>query len=224
MVEKSSKNNSPNRCEFCGWKFPSDLVEKINKNSDFLYCELCGAEVRYNNVKNQENDETIESKSDDPGGSIDKSKSSPWKRFYETIKNFIIESEEGAIQEALTKRQKERIIRVYKDPEFPQIFKSNFIIVFARITYFELKKLESTANLKNSKRNLTKAELKTLTEHLKPIAKKDIKAEFLKNLHKISQNDFKKWLKKLQVKLKSSLTYYNDFITYIQWLLYLLLA
>lgn len=220
MVEKSSKNNSPNRCKFCGWKFPNELVERINENSDFLFCELCGAEVRYNNVKNQENDETIESKSDnDPGGSIDKSKSSPWKRFYETIKNFIIENEEGEIQEGLTKKQREQIFRVYKDPDFPQIFKSNFIIVFARITYFELKKLKSTANLRNSKRNLTKAELKTLTECLTPIAKKDIKVEFLKDLHKISQNDFKKWLKRLQVKLKSSSTYYHDFITYIQWLI-----
>ncbi len=220
MVEKSSKNNFPNRCKFCGWKFPNELVERINKNSDFLFCELCGAEVRYNNVKNQENDETIESKSDnDPGGSIDKSKSSPWKRFYETIKNFIIENEEGEIQEGLTKKQREQIFRVYKNPDFPQIFKSNFIIVFARITYFELKKLKSTAHLRNSKRNLTKAELKTLTERLSPIAKKDIKVEFLKDLHKISQNDFKKRLKRLQVKLKSSSTYYHDFITYIQWLI-----
>ncbi|MFX1298666.1 MAG: hypothetical protein ACFFD2_27875 [Promethearchaeota archaeon] len=220
MVEKSSKNNSPNRCKFCGWKFPNELVERINETSDFLFCEFCGAEVRYNNVKNQENYETIECKSDNnPGGSIDKSKSSPWKRFYETIKNFIIENEEGEIQEGLTNKQREQVFRAYKDPDFPQIFKSNFIIVFARITYYELRKLKSTPNQRNSKRNLTKAELKTLTERVIPIAKKDIKVEFLKDLHKISQNDFKKWLKRLQVKLNSCSTYYHDFITYIQWLI-----
>jgi len=220
MIEKKNQNNPLNRCKFCGWKFPNDLLEKINENSDPLFCELCGAEIRYNNVKNQENDEIIKSKSDiDSSGSVDKSKGSLWKRFYETIKKFVVETEEGEIQEGLTKKQKEHIIRVYKDPDFPQIFKSNFIIVFARITYFELKKLKSTANLKNSKRNLTKAELKTLTERLNPIAQKDIKAEFLKNLHKISQNDFKKWLKKLQVKLKKNLNYYEEFITYIQWLI-----
>lgn len=220
MIEKKSQNNSLNRCKFCGWKFPEDLLEKVNENNDSLFCELCGAEVGCDNVNNQKNDETINIKSDfDLNGNTDKSKSSLWKRFYETIKNFIIENEEGEIQEGLTKKQKEQIFRFYKDPDFPQIFKSNFIIVFARINYFELEKLKSTTNLKNSKRNLTKAELKTLTERLNPIAQKDIKAEFLKNLHKISQNDFKKWLKKFQVKLKSSPTYYNDFITYIQWLI-----
>ncbi len=220
MIEKKPQNNSLNRCKFCGWKFPNDLVEKVNEKSDSLFCELCGAEIRYNNVKNQEEDEIIESKSDiDSSGSADKSKSSPWKRFYETMKKFVIETEGGEVQEGLTKRQKESIARVFKDDDFPKIFKENFIIVFARITYFEIKKLKSTVNLNNSKRKLTKAELKALTERLKPIAKKDIKAEFLKDLHKISQNDFKKWLKKLQVKLKSSPTYYHDFITYIQWLI-----
>ena len=220
MPEKISKSNSLNRCKFCGWKFPNDLLEKLDEISDPLFCELCGAEIRYNNVKSQENDEIIKSKSEiDLNGSINKSNGSVWKGFYETIKKFVSENEIGEIQERLTKKQKEHITRVYKDSDFPKIFKENFIIVFARIIYFELKKLKSTANLKNSKRKLTKAELKTLTEGLKPIAKKDIKAEFLKNLHKISQNDFKKWLKKLQVKLKSSPTYYNDFITYIQWLI-----
>ena len=220
MIEKKPQNISLNRCKFCGWKIPNDLVEKLCENSDPLFCELCGAEIKYERVENQENHELIKTKSEiELRISSDKLKSPLWKRFYETIKKFILENEEGEFQERLTKKQNKYITRVYKDPDFPQIFKSNFIIVFARITYFELNKLQSTANLKNSKRNLTKVELKTLTERLNPIAKKDIKAEFLKDLHKISQNDFRKWLIKLQVKLESSPTYYHDFITYIQWLI-----
>ena len=220
MIEKKNQNNPLNRCKFCGWKFPNDLLEKINENSDPLFCELCGAEIRYYYINNQENDEIIKNKNEIYlCGSTDKSKSSLWKRIYDIIKKFIIETGRIKIQKGLTEKQKESITRVFNDNDFPKIFKENFIIVFARITYFELKKLESTANLKNSRRNLTEAELKTLNEHLNPITKKDIKAEFLKNLHKISQNDFRKWLKKLQVKLKLSPTYYNDFITYIQWLI-----
>ena len=220
MIEKKPQKNSLNRCKFCGWKFPNELLEKINENSDPLFCELCGAEIRYYYINNQENDEIIKNKNEIYlCGSTDKSKSSLWKRIYDIIKKFIIETGRIKIQKGLTEKQKESITRVFNDNDFPKIFKENFIIVFARITYFELKKLESTANLKNSRRNLTEAELKTLNEHLNPITKKDIKAEFLKNLHKISQNDFRKWLKKLQVKLKLSPTYYNDFITYIQWLI-----
>jgi len=220
MIEKKSKDNIINRCKFCGWKFPNDLLEKINENSDSLFCELCGAEIRYNNVKNQEKDKKIEIKSDnDLSGTADKSKSSPWKRFYETIKKFVMETEGGEVQEGLKKRQKESIARVFNDNDFPKIFRENFIIVFSRITYFELKKQRYIANLKNNMTMLTKADLKALMDQLKLITVKNIKPEFLENLHNISQNDFEEWLKKLQAKLKKNPNYYEEFITYIQWLI-----
>ncbi len=218
MIEKKSQTSSLNRCKFCGWKFPNDLLEKINENSDPLFCELCGAEIRYNNEKNQEKDEIIENKNDNNlSGSTDKSKNSPWKRFYETIKKFITETEGGEFQE--TEKQKESIASIFKDGDFSKIFKDNFIIVFSRITYFELKKQQCIANLKDNINKLKKAELKALTDHLKLITVKNIKPEFLENLHNISQNDFEEWLKKLQAKLKKNPKYYEEFIIYIQWLI-----
>ena len=186
MIEKKSKDNIINRCKFCGWKFPNDLVEKINENSDSLFCELCGAEIRHSNAKNQEKDEKIESKcNNDLSGSADKSKSSPWKRFYETIKRFVMETEGGEVQKGLKKKQKESIARVFNDNDFPKIFRENFIIVFSRITYSMINNLNSTSNLKNSKMKLTKTVLDEIRESVKPIINMQIKDKFLRNSIKL---------------------------------------
>lgn len=220
MIEKKSKDNIINRCKFCGWKFPNDLVEKINENSDSLFCELCGAEIRHSNAKNQEKDEKIESKcNNDLSGSADKSKSSPWKRFYETIKRFVMETEGGEVQKGLKKKQKESIARVFNDNDFPKIFRENFIIVFSRITYSMINNLNSTSNLKNSKMKLTKTVLDEIRESVKPIINMQIKDKFLRKLHKITLDDFETYLKKLQSKLQSDQDYHNDFIIYLQWLI-----
>lgn len=193
MTEKVSKKLNLDYCPYCGAILSSDILNLIKKGHKPVYCEFCGAEIKkrkYFNFYNSDN----QSKEEiiDPN------------RFRITNYN------------PVSNPQSE----IAFDIEFSKIFRENMIIVLSRLIYFYISKLYKIEKLKNCKKEITESLLDEIAGNLISIVNKRIKINFLGNLHNISIRNFEKLLKKLQDKIKSNQSYYNNFIIYLRWLIF----
>ena len=205
MVEDEAK---PHRCLFCKSPFSVEILNKINNGMDDVYCENCGDIIRRVQNKYSFNPSDIAEK--EPKTNIDISPAIPH-----------IEPRPGP--DALNYP----IGRIFYDTDFPLIFKSNFIIVFARLTCFHALYLEREGELQLGEPYIPEDALNNLYMSTRSVQDMQIRPEFLKNLHEISKEEFERNLKQLQAKIQSNRQYLEDFHVYTRWLIstvYLLIS
>lgn len=205
MVEDEAR---PHRCLFCKSPFSNEILNKIKDGMDDVYCENCGDII--NRVQNKYNFNPSDIAEEDPKTNIDSSPAIP-----------LIEPKPGP--DALNYP----IGRVFYDTDFPLIFKSNFIIVFARLTCFHALYMEREGQLQLGEPYIPEDALNNLYMSTRSVQDMQIRSEFLKNLDEISEDEFERYLKQLQAKIQSNQQYLEDFHVYSRWLIstvYLLLS
>lgn len=184
------------RCRFCNSTFSHEILIKINADEDDVYCENCG-----DIVKRVQNSLNIAAKK----------RSKP-----------IIEITPIRVQEKIKQHQDAPnfpIGRIFYDPDFPLIFKSNFVIVFSRLVCFAALRLEQGGEIDLGESDIPENAMNDLYMATRRIQDKQINADFLINLRKISKKDFEGNLKKLQSKIQSNRLYLEDFHVYTRWLI-----
>ena len=188
------------RCRFCKSSFSVEILKKIEDDGDDVYCENCGDLIkRVQNKYNFNPTEIIENASNV------NTKGTPTKPQKD------LESNPDALHYPIG--------RIFYDKEFPLTFKSNFIIVFSRLTYFHALHLESKGQIELGGLEVPDNAINDLYMSIRHIQNKRIKSEFLNNLHEISKEEFECNLKHLQAKIQSNRQYREDFIVYSRWLI-----
>jgi len=197
MVENEPK---PHRCLFCNSSFSSEIINKIEDDKNDVYCENCGDLIKRAQYK------------------------------YNFSPSEILESEAKTnIKDAPVKPQKDLepnseaynypIGRIFYDTDFPLIFKSNFIIVFSRLTCFHALYLDREGQIQLGESDIPENALNDLFMSTRHVQDMRIQPEFLNDLHEISVEEFESYLKQLQMKIQSSRQYREDFIVYSRWLI-----
>jgi len=205
MVEDRSKSY---RCRFCNSTFSEDILNKINNKKEDVYCENCGDIIKrvrdeydFNSTKNIEN-EAKTNIIDVP------------------VKPQInIKPHPDALNYPIG--------RIFYDTDFPLAFKSNFIIVFSRLTCFHALYLEREGQIKLGESEIPENALNDLYMSTRNVQDMQIQSEFLNNLRDISKDEFERYLKQLQAKIQSNRQYLEDFHVYSRWLIrkvYLILS
>jgi hypothetical protein len=188
------------RCRFCKSSFSDEILKKIEDDRNDVYCENCGDLIkRVQNKYNFNPTDTIEKIS------YTNSKDTPTKPQKE------LESNPDVLHYPIG--------RIFYDKEFPLTFKSNFIIVFSRLTYFHAIHLESKGQIELGALEVPENTINALFMSIRHIQDKRIKSEFLNNLHEISKEEFERNLKQLQAKIQSRRQYREVFIVYSRWLI-----
>ena len=189
-----------NQCRFCKSSFTDEILKKIKDDKNDVYCENCGDLIkRVQNKYNFNPTEIIENASNN---NTNDTTNKPQKD---------LESNPDALHYPIG--------RIFYDTEFPLIFKSNFIIVFSRLTYFHALHLESKGQIELGGLEVPENAINNLFMSIRHIQDKRIKSEFLNNLHEISKEEFERNLKQLQAKIQSNREYREDFIVYSRWLI-----
>jgi len=167
------------QCRFCNSSFSDDVLKKIKDDRNDVYCENCGDLIkRVQNKYNFNPTKIIEKASntntnDTPTKPQKELKSNPDALHYP-------------------------IGRIFYDKEFPLTFKSNFIIVFSRLTYFHALYLDSKGQIELGGKEVPENAINNLFMSIRHNQDKRIKSEFLNNLHEISKEEFERNLKQLQ--------------------------
>jgi len=188
------------RCRFCKSSFSVEILKKIKDDKNDVYCENCGDLIkRVQNKYNFNPTEIIEKTSNT---NTNDTPTKPQKD---------LESNPDALHYPIG--------RIFYDKEFPLIFKSNFIIVFSRLTYFHALYLDSKGQIELGGKEVPENAINNLFMSIRHIQNKRIKSEFLNNLHEISKEEFERNLKQLQSKIQSNREYREDFIVYSRWLI-----
>jgi len=91
--------------------------------------------------------------------------------------------------------------------------------VFARLVYFHALRLEKEGKIDMEELEIEDDLINDLHIHISPIHNERIRAEFVKNLHNITLDEFELNLKKLQRKFQNNRQYREDFIPYSTWLI-----
>ena len=197
MIEDDINSN---QCRFCSSSFSDDILKKIKDDRNDVYCENCGDLIkRVQNKYNFNPTEIIENASNT---NTNDTPTKPQKD---------LESNPDALHYPIG--------RIFYDKEFPLTFKSNFIIVFSRLTYFHALHLESKGQIDLSGLEVPENAINDLYMSIRHVQNMRIKADFLKNLHEISKEEFERYLKQLQAKIQSNRQYREDFIIYSRWLI-----
>jgi transcription initiation factor TFIIIB Brf1 subunit/transcription initiation factor TFIIB/Mn-dependent DtxR family transcriptional regulator len=197
MIEDDINSN---RCRFCRSSFSVEILKKIEDDRNDVYCENCGDLIkRVQNKYNFNPTEIIEKISNT---NTNDTPNKPQKE---------LESNPDALHYPIG--------RIFYDKAFPLIFKSNFIIVFSRLTYFHALHLESKGQIELGSLEVPENAINNLYMSIRHVQNMRIKAEFLNNLHEISKEEFERNLKKLQAKIQSSRQYREDFIISSRWLI-----
>jgi len=205
MVENGPKSY---RCRFCNSTFSEDILNKIKNDKDDVYCENCGDIIKrvqdeydFNSIKNKENE--------DKTNIID----IPVKPQLD------LKPHPDALNYPIG--------RIFYDADFPQIFKSNFIIVFSRLVCFHALYLEREGQIVIGEIEIPENALNDLYMSTRHIQDMQIQSEFLNNLNETSKDEFERNLKQLQAKIQSNRQYLEDFHVYMRWLIrevYLLIS
>jgi len=197
MIEDDINSN---QCRFCKSSFSDDILKKIKDDRNDVYCENCGDLIkRVQNKYNFNPTENIEKISNT------NTKDTPAKPQKD------LESNPDALHYPIG--------RIFYDKEFPLTFKSNFIIVFSRLTYFHALYLDSKGQIELGGMEVPENTINNLYMSIRHIQNKRIKSKFLNNLHEISKEEFERNLKQLQAKIQSNREYREDFIVYSRWLI-----
>ena len=193
-IEKTSLD----RCRYCKLPFSDEILKKIKDNKEDVICQHCGDIVK----RIQDNYNLIKPEADE-------SKSN-YNILPTTLQTDIIDNQEALLYPNG---------RIFYDKDFPPIFKSNFIIVFSRLVYFHIRRLESIGQLKSAKMEISENIINELHMCISSVQRMRIKNEFLNDLHLITVKVFDKNLKKLQEKIQLNKEYQQDFIIYCRWLI-----
>ena len=186
------------QCRFCNSSFSVEILKKIEDDRNDVYCENCGDLIKRVQSKYNFNPTKIIENASNTNDTPTK----PQKD---------LESNPDALHYPIG--------RIFYDTDFPLIFKSNFIIVFSRLTYFHALHLESKGQIELGGMEVPENAINNLFMSIRHIQNKRIKSEFLNNLHEISKEEFERYLKQLQAKIQSSHQYREDFIIYSRWLI-----
>ncbi len=185
--------NSLDRCRYCKLPFSDEILNKIKNNKEDVICQHCGDIVR----KVQNNYNFIELEANEGKSNSKIYPTEPQTHFPDNPDALLYPNG-----------------RIFYDKDFPPIFKSNFIIVFSRLVYYHIRRLESIGKLNSAKTEITGDIIYELHRCISPVQNKHIKNEFLNDLYLITVKEFDKNLKKLQVKIQSNKEYQEDFIVY----------
>ena len=200
MVTKDEEPQIPKRCKYCNAKFNDELQQLLQENEDPVYCELCGAEVRFHPEEKTSTPKKGTKKKQNHTKSKNKKKKAKHKR-----------TEDPNSQNPIT--------QIGFDPDFPLVFKENFMLVISRMTYLTIKKLDDLEALKNSKRTLSKELLDQLEHTLEPVIWAKILVNFLGKLHNLTIDQFYDYLKQLQKKIGEDKQYREHFIIYLRYII-----
>ena len=188
------------RCRFCKSPFSDEILNKIKANNIDVYCEICGDIIK----RVQENYDFSPPDIDEgePKTNIDITPEAAQK----TLKPH---------PDAL----KFPIGRIFYDYDFPITFKTNFAVVFSRQVCFAAMRLEQEGEIDLGEAEIPENALNDLYMATRHVQDKIIKPEFLKNLLKISKDEFESNLKKFQAKIQANRQYMEDFHVYTRWLI-----
>ncbi|NVM19835.1 MAG: hypothetical protein HWN80_19185 [Candidatus Lokiarchaeota archaeon] len=197
MVEDSSGYH---RCRFCNSIFSDDILKRIENQKDDVYCESCGDIIK--RVQNKYSINPPDIAENEPKTNINKTPETPQEELKPNpdVLNFPIG-------------------RVFYDKDFPLVFKSNFVIVFSRQVCFAALRLEHEGEIELGHSEIPENTMNDLYMSTRHIQDRQINADFLTNLRKISKEEFKNNLKKLQTKIQSNRQYLEDFHVYTRWLI-----
>jgi len=197
MIENGPRSH---RCRFCKSSFSEEIFKKIEDNRDDVYCENCGDIIK--RVQTNYNFYPIDIIGNDTKINTNNSPVKPQKD---------LEPNPDALNYPIG--------RVFYDTDFPLIFKSNFIIVFSRLTCFHALYLECEGQIQLGESDVPENTLNDLYMSTRHVQDMRIKSEFLNNLHEISKEEFECYLKRLQEKIQSNRQYREDFTIYSRWLI-----
>jgi len=197
MIENGPRSY---RCRFCKSPFSDEIFKKIEDKRDDVYCENCGDIIK--RVQTNFNFDPIDIIGNDTKTNTNNSLAKPQKD---------LEPNPDALNYPIG--------RIFYDTDFPLIFKSNFIIVFSRLTCFHALYLEREGQIQLGESDVPENTLNDLYMSTRHVQDMRIKAEFLNNLHEISKEEFECYLKRLQEKIQSNRQYREDFTIYSRWLI-----
>ncbi len=208
MICMVANGNKSDRCRFCNSSFSEDILNKIKNDRDDVYCENCGDIIKH--IQDKYNFNLAEITENDSKADISDTPAKPQKELkpHPDVLNYPIG-------------------RVFYDTDFPLVFKSNFIIVFSRLTCFHALYLEHKGQIQLNKSDIPENTLNDLYMSTRDVQDKRLAPEFLNDLHDISKEDFERNLKKMQAKIQSNRQYLEDFHVYTRWLIrevYLLIS
>jgi len=173
MIEDGPRSH---QCRFCKSSFSSEILKKIENNRDDVYCENCGDLIK--RVQNKYDFKPTEINEKNSKTSSNDTPSKPQKD---------LESNPDALYYPIG--------RIFYDADFPLIFKSNFTIVFSRITYSHALRLDQEGQIELGESDVPENVLNDLYMSIRHIQDMRIKPEFLNNLHEISKEEFERYLK-----------------------------
>ena len=197
MIENGPRSY---RCRFCKSSFSDEIFKKIEDNRDDVYCEICGDIIK--RVQTNYNFYPIDIIGNDTKTNTNNSPVKPQKD---------LEPNPDTLNYPIG--------RVFYDTDFPLIFKSNFIIVFSRLTCYHALYLEREGQIQLGESDVPENTLNDLYMSTRHVQDMRIKSEFLNNLHEISKEEFECYLKRLQKKIQSNRQYREDFTIYSRWLI-----
>lgn len=186
------------KCRFCNSKFSDEILNVIKEDNKDVYCPNCGDLIK--------------------------------KLEFRPLSNSVLNDKAAHITPFIVSEPPQEFViptnallypngRVFYDNDFPLIFNTNFIIVFARLVYFHALRLEKEGKIDLEELEIEDDLINDLHIRISPIHNERIKAEFVKNLHNITLNEFELNLKKLQRKFQDNRQYREDFIPYSCWLI-----
>ena len=195
MSESKTKSD---KCQFCNSKFSDEIIKKLKENKSDVYCENCGdliqrVDYRSFHIPNQNKDilSNIPFTSNELPQEI-------------TVSTEVFRFPNG---------------RIYYDRDFSQVFKRNFIVVFSRIIYFQILRLDKAGIINKEKLEINEDLINELHRRISPLHENRIKGDFMNNLHEITLDEFELNFKKLQGKFQSNREYREDFIVFSRWLI-----
>ena len=197
MVEDSPEYQ---KCRFCNSTFSDDILKKIKAEKDDVYCEICGDIIK--RVQDKYNFQLPDIVEDEPLTNFDITPLTPQKELKPHPDAFHFP-----------------IGRIFYDDDFPLTFKTNFVFVFARLVCFAVMRLDQEGEIELGKSDIPENALNNLYMATRRIQDKPIKDEFLRDLRKISKDEFKSNLKKIQAKIQANRQYLEDFHVYTRWLI-----
>ena len=197
MIEDSPEYH---QCQFCNSTFSDEILKKIEDDKVDVYCENCGDIIK--RVQNKYSFNPPDIPENVPKTNIDNTPVTPQKELkpHPDALNFPIG-------------------RIFYDTDFPLNFKSNFVIVFSRQVCFAAMRLGQEGEIDLGESGISENALNDLYMSTRHIQDKRIKAEFLKDLRKISKEEFESNFKKLQTKIQSNRQYMEDFHIFTRWLI-----
>ncbi|TXT53358.1 MAG: hypothetical protein BAJALOKI2v1_1020007 [Promethearchaeota archaeon] len=197
MTVKKDKIQS--YCAYCGSPIKEELLKEAKESSNRIICEYCGLRIYPQKYFDSNNEKS---------NHFNKKSKTKRKKYGD-----------------LTKEELNQIsIDVFlEDKDFSLHFKQNLCLVLSRVIHYMILNSPPHFQVNEKKiRFLGWPICKDLVNNLEFVSHKRLNHGFLKNLHKLSIEQFELPFKLLQEKLQTDSIYRYSFVYFLEWLIYII--